>query len=94
MVIFGINTMIDISNNKYTMQVSRKLKTGKAFMDNQDNIDVFIGSDYYWDIITGEVARGEDKLVACEPQTHVRSSLLSLRKIASANPSDKAISVT
>ena len=94
MVIFGINTMIDISNNKYTMQVSRKLKTGKAFMDSQDNIDVFIGSDYYWDIITGEVARGEDKLVACKPQTHVRSSLLSLRKIASANPSDKAISVT
>ena len=33
-------------------------------MDNQDNIDVFIGSDYYWDIITGEVARGDDKLVA------------------------------
>ena len=32
------------------MQVSRKLKTGKAFMDSQDNIDVFIGSDYYWDI--------------------------------------------
>ena len=32
--------------------------------------------------------------VACEPQTHFRSSLLSLRKIASANPSDKTISVT
>ena len=25
-------------------------------MDSQDNIDVLIGSDYYWDIITGEVA--------------------------------------
>ena len=33
-------------------------------MDSQDNIDVLIGSDYYWDIITGEVARGEDKLGA------------------------------
>ena len=33
-------------------------------------------------------------LIACEPQTHFRSSLLSLRKIASANPSDKTISVT
>ena len=22
-------------------------------MDNYDNIDVLIGSDYYWDIITG-----------------------------------------
>ena len=33
-------------------------------MDSQDNIDVLIGSDYYWDIITGEVARGDDKLVA------------------------------
>ncbi|XP_073246936.1 uncharacterized protein [Porites lutea] len=32
-------------------------------MDNYDNIDVLIGSDYYWDIITGEVARGDDKLV-------------------------------
>ena len=32
--------------------------------------------------------------LACEPQTHFRSSLLSLRKIASANPSDKTISVT
>ena len=32
--------------------------------------------------------------VACEQQTHFRSSLLSLRKIASANPSDKTISVT
>ena len=32
--------------------------------------------------------------VACKPQTHFRSSLLSLRKIASANPSDKTISVT
>ena len=32
--------------------------------------------------------------VACEPQTHFRSSLLSFRKIASANPSDKTISVT
>ena len=29
--------------------------------------------------------------LACEPQTHFRSSLLSLRKIASANPSDKTI---
>ena len=33
-------------------------------------------------------------LLACEPQTHFRSSLLSLRKIASANPSGKTISVT
>ena len=33
-------------------------------MDNYDNIDVLIGSDYYWDIITGEVALGYDKLVA------------------------------
>ena len=33
-------------------------------MDSQDNIDVLIGSDYYWDIITGEVARGDDKLGA------------------------------
>ena len=33
-------------------------------MDSQDNIDVLISSDYYWDIITGEVARGDDKLVA------------------------------
>ena len=32
-------------------------------MDNYDNIDVLIGSDYYWNIITGEVARGDDKLV-------------------------------
>ena len=32
-------------------------------MDSQDNIDVLIGSDYHWDIITGEVARGDDKLV-------------------------------
>ena len=29
--------------------------------------------------------------VACEQQTHFRSSLLSLRKIASANPSSKTI---
>ena len=29
-------------------------------MDSQDNIDVFIGSEYYWDIITGEVARGDE----------------------------------
>ena len=33
-------------------------------MDNYDNIDVLIGSDYYWDIITGGVACGDDKLVA------------------------------
>ena len=33
-------------------------------MDSQDNIDVLIGSDYYWGIITGEVARGDDELVA------------------------------
>ena len=33
-------------------------------MDNYDNIDVLTGSDYYWDIITGEVALGYDKLVA------------------------------
>ena len=32
-------------------------------MDSQDNIYVLIGSAY-WDIITGEVARGDDKLVA------------------------------
>ena len=32
--------------------------------------------------------------VACEQQTHFRSSLLSLWKIASANPSGKTISVT
>ena len=30
--------------------------------------------------------------IACEPQTHFRFSLLSLRKIASANPSGKMIS--
>ena len=30
--------------------------------------------------------------LACEEQTHFRSSLLSLRKIASANPSGKTIS--
>ena len=35
-------------------------------IDSQDNIDVLIGSDYYWDIITGGggVACGGDKLVA------------------------------
>ena len=32
--------------------------------------------------------------LACEQQTHFRSSLLSLRKIVSANPSGKTISVT
>ena len=32
--------------------------------------------------------------VACEAQTHFRSSLLYLRKIASANPSSKTISMT
>ena len=32
--------------------------------------------------------------LACEQQTHFRSSLLSLRKIASANPSGKTISLT
>ena len=31
---------------------------------------------------------------ACEPQTYFRSSLLSLRKLTSANPSGKTISVT
>ena len=30
-------------------------------------------------------------ILACEPQTHLRSSLLSLPKIASANPSGKTI---
>ena len=34
------------------------------------------------------------EVLACEAQTHFRSSLLSLRKIASANPSDKTISET
>ena len=33
-------------------------------------------------------------ILACEQQTHFRSSLLSLRKITSANPSGKTISVT
>ena len=35
-------------------------------IDSQDNIDVLIGSDYYWDIITGGGggACGDDKLVA------------------------------
>ena len=33
-------------------------------MDSQDNIDVLIGSDYHWDIVTEEVAREHDKLVA------------------------------
>ena len=32
--------------------------------------------------------------LACEPQTYFRSSLLSLRKITSANMSDKTISLT
>ena len=32
--------------------------------------------------------------IACEQQTHFRSSLLSLRKIASTNPSGKTISLT
>ena len=32
-------------------------------------------------------------LVACEPQTYFRMSLLSLRKITLANPSGKMISV-
>ena len=32
--------------------------------------------------------------LACEAQTHFRSSLLSHRKIAFSNPSDKTISVT
>ena len=32
--------------------------------------------------------------IACEAQTHFRSSLLYLRKIASANPSSKTISMT
>ena len=33
-------------------------------MHSPDNIDVLIASDYYWDIITGEVAREDHKLVA------------------------------
>ena len=40
------------------------------------------------------IQRQDDRELACEPQTHFQSSLLSLRKIASANPSDKTISVT
>ena len=32
--------------------------------------------------------------LTCEPQTYFRSSFLSLRKITSANTSDKTISVT
>ena len=43
-------------------------------MDSQDNIDVLIGSDYYWDIITGEVARGDDKLVALSSKFEWRMS--------------------
>ena len=41
-----------------------------------------------------EVIEEVSSLLACEPQTHFRSSFLSLRKIASANPSSKTISVT
>ena len=37
---------------------------------------------------------GIEPTLACEAQTHFRSSLLSLRKIASVNPSGKTISVT
>ena len=37
-------------------------------MNSQDNIDVLISSDYYWDIIAGEVASGDDKLVAISSQ--------------------------
>ena len=47
-------------------------------------LDKFLLQEFFW---------GNYHL-ACEPQTHFRSSLLSLRKIASANPSDKTISVT
>ena len=43
-------------------------------MDSQDNIDVLTGSDYYWDIITGEVARGDDKLVAVNSKFEWRMS--------------------
>ena len=43
-------------------------------MDSQYNIDVLIGSDYYWDIITGEVARGDDKLVAASSKFEWRMS--------------------
>ena len=28
-------------------------------MDSQNNRDMLIGSDYYWDIISGEVAPGK-----------------------------------
>ena len=35
-----------------------------GYMNSQDNIDVLISSDYYWDIIAGEVASGDEKLVA------------------------------
>lgn len=32
-------------------------------MENQDNIDMLIAFDYYWDTISGEIACGDDKLV-------------------------------
>ena len=28
------------------------------FSDSEDSIDVFIGSDYYWDFVTSEIVRG------------------------------------
>ena len=40
------------------------------------------------------VGRSASYDIACEQQTHFRSSLRSLRKLASANPSGKTISVT
>ena len=42
---------------------------------------------------TSQNRRQAPKVLACEPQTYFRSSLLSLRKIACANPSGKTISV-
>ena len=53
---------------------------------------------FLWSPITWFRRREESRFfgwtVACEAQTHFRSSLLYLRKIASANPSSKTISMT
>ena len=49
----------------YCFEHLNSFKFGDCF-DGGDKIDVLIGSDFYWEVFTRKVARGEKRLVGFE----------------------------
>ena len=61
-ICWAVSTKVSVDHYAYLQGL--KLIDGSIVEGDQQNIDVLIGSDYYFDVVSGDVIRGESSPIA------------------------------